>query len=45
MDALCERLGISTRTDVVRMAVRRFAEAEGFDLDAFAAKVKRSQKT
>ena len=41
MDLLCERLGISTRTDIVRLAVRRLAEAEGLSITAVTAKVRR----
>lgn len=41
MDALCERLGISTRTDIVRLAVRRLAEAEGINIEAMTAKLRR----
>ena len=44
MDALCERLGISTRTDIVRVAVRRLAEAEGLSIDAIAAKLAKRRK-
>jgi len=41
MDELCERLGVRTRTDIVRLAVRRLATTEGVDIDAVAAKIKR----
>ena len=35
MDELCERLGVSTRTDIVRLAVRRLASAEGIGAHRF----------
>ena len=44
MDELCERLGVSTRTDIVRLAVRRLAAAEGIDVEAVTAKVKQLSK-
>jgi hypothetical protein len=45
MDALCDRLGIRTRTDIVRLAVRRLAESEGISIDAVTAKVRRRKST
>lgn len=44
MDELCERLGVSTRTDIVRLAVRRLATAEGIDIGAVTSKVKQLGK-
>jgi hypothetical protein len=44
MDELCERLGVSTRTDIVRLAIRRLATAEGIDIGAVTSKVKQLGK-